>query len=69
MIVNGYVIHLYCCCAECAKPGTRNATIQVCEPKPRQAWAKVRSEGWRVDRAGGRCWAPGHIRKSTDKPR
>jgi len=70
MIVSGYSLHLYCCCAECkaaTEQRVRNRTFaEYAEPKERQAFAAARAAGWRIDRKTSRCWAPGHTRRKND---
>jgi hypothetical protein len=66
VIVSGYSLHLYCSCAECKATPYKMARSEFAEPKERQAFRAAKQAGWRIERKTGRCWARGHVKRSTD---
>lgn len=75
MIVGGYVLDLYCECAECCQNRERRGhVITSLDPagfqqfngnSKRDAMRNARRVGWRISRHGQAAFAPGHRGQTT----
>jgi hypothetical protein len=69
----GFDIHVYCCCERCRTCKDENGKYvprldaQVCEPTASLSWKELKANGWRISRKYSLAWAPGHVRRKTDK--